>query len=84
MLRSGFAGRDREQGNRTMMANDTGRYTSTYDDLSRRRSVTNPAGQRITYTYNALSQRICMSDRYCRPVSGRGRGRRTCFGMDLV
>ncbi|QDU39654.1 tRNA3(Ser)-specific nuclease WapA precursor [Maioricimonas rarisocia] len=44
-------------GDRTMMANSTGRYTTTYDELSRRRSVSTPAGHVLTYSYDSLSRR---------------------------
>ncbi|MEW4526647.1 RHS repeat-associated core domain-containing protein [Maioricimonas sp. JC845] len=41
-----------------MMANTTGSYTATYDELSRRRSVSTPAGHVLTYAYDSLSRRV--------------------------
>ncbi|WP_437202984.1 RHS repeat domain-containing protein [Planctomicrobium sp. SH664] len=44
-------------GARTVMANATGRYTTTYDELNRKRSVTQPSGAILTYSYQAAGQR---------------------------
>ncbi|MFG0294323.1 MAG: RHS repeat domain-containing protein [Maioricimonas sp. JB045] len=41
-----------------MMANTTGSYTATYDEVSRRRSVSTPAGHVLTYAYDSLSRRV--------------------------
>jgi len=48
-------------GDRTMMANHTGRYTMTYDDLRRKQTVVTPVGKLITYQYDALSRRTQMN-----------------------
>lgn len=40
---------------------------TTFDDLYRRRTVTNGAGKRITYAYDAVGQRAHMID----PDGGR-------------
>ena len=43
------------------MANQTGRYTTTYDSLQRRRTVVTPAGKVITYSYDSLSRKSQMN-----------------------
>jgi len=44
-----------------MMANHTGRYTTTYDELQRKRSVITPVGKIITSSYDATSRRTQMN-----------------------
>jgi YD repeat-containing protein len=51
-----------EVGNRTLMADSTGRYSSTWDALDRRGSVNWPNKGRITYTWDAVGNRIGMVD----------------------
>ena len=43
------------------MANQTGRYTTTYDPLQRKRTVVTPVGKAITYSYDALSRKSQMN-----------------------
>jgi RHS repeat-associated protein len=54
-------------GRRTMLQDWTGRASSTYDDGGRLRTVTNPAGMRITYSLDAISRRTVMTE----PGGGR-------------
>jgi len=42
------------------MANQTGRYTTTYDPLQRKQTVVTPVGKTITYSYDALSRKSQM------------------------
>jgi RHS repeat-associated protein len=51
-----------EVGNRTLMADPTGRYTSMWDALDRRGSVNWPNKGRITYTWDAVGNRVGMLD----------------------
>jgi YD repeat-containing protein len=44
-------------GNRTKMVDGTGRYTYSFDALSRKTMVALPSTQRLTYAYDAISQR---------------------------
>jgi len=39
------------------MNDTTGTYTTTYDALDRKQTVTNPADKTITYAYDAVGQR---------------------------
>ncbi|MCA9091478.1 MAG: RHS repeat protein, partial [Planctomycetaceae bacterium] len=43
-------------GDRTVMANQSERSTTTYDPLRRKESVVTAAGKRITYTYDAVGR----------------------------
>jgi YD repeat-containing protein len=53
--------------NRTLLADSTGRYTSTYDERNLPRRVTSPGGKTITYTHDALARRAGMVE----PDGGR-------------
>ena len=48
-------------GQRTVLSDWTGSYTSSFDPVGRLSSVVNPAGIAITYGYDAASQRAAMS-----------------------
>ena len=48
-------------GDRTAMANQTGRYTTTYDTLQRKQTVVTPVGKVITYSYDDLSRKTQMN-----------------------
>ena len=47
-------------GNRTLMADSTGRYTFAYNTVSKTTSAASPNGQRTTYTYDAIGLRRSM------------------------
>jgi len=49
------------------MQNETGRYTTTYDELGQMRTVTAPANFRTTYAWDAAGQRAVMTA----PTGGR-------------
>jgi RHS repeat-associated core domain len=42
------------------MANQTGRYTTTYDTLQQKQTVVTPVGKVITYSYDALNRKSQM------------------------
>ncbi|MCA9091304.1 MAG: RHS repeat protein, partial [Planctomycetaceae bacterium] len=48
-------------GDRTVMANQSERSTTTYDPLRRRESVVTAVGKRITYTYDAVGRNSQMT-----------------------
>jgi YD repeat-containing protein len=54
-------------GNRTKLHDSSGRYTTVWDSLNRERSVKNPAGKTITYSYDGASRRRLMIE----PEGGR-------------
>ena len=51
-----------EVGNRTAMADPTGRTTTVYDDRNYPTRVTNPDDKSVTYAYDARGQRRTMTD----------------------
>ena len=48
------------RGNRTLMADSTGRYTSTYDALNRVATVENPQTKTLNFTYDSVLNRRTM------------------------
>ena len=53
--------------NRKLLSDSTGRYTTTFDELSRLKSVVNPASKRLTNLYDAIGRRSTLLD----PDGGR-------------
>jgi len=83
-------------GNRTVLADPTGRTTTVYDDRNRPVRVTNPDDKAITYSYDAIGRRRTMVDpddgvfTYTHDAAGRlhwmqnPQGQRTTFTYDGV
>ena len=83
-------------GNRTVLADPTGRTTTVYDDRNRPVRVTNPDDKAITYSYDAIGRRRTMTDpddglfTYTHDDAGRlhwlenPQGQRTTFTYDGV
>jgi len=72
--RTGFAGRTQINtyaydalNNRVLMIDNTGTYTTAFDNDNRVVQTVNPAGRIVTYNYDAASRRILMID----PNNGR-------------